>query len=198
MNLPNKLSLMRLCLVPLIMIVLVLPESILPSFWSSIVGCAIFVIASVTDCLDGQIARKYNLITDFGKFIDPLADKFMVLGALLAIVYRSDTLRPFLFWAAVIVMFRELAVTSIRLLVSRKSNVDMAAHLSGKIKTVAQIVCIIAALLEPLFYEAFCPNHWVAVYPPVTLFTALVMVVTTIYSGVSYIAFYGKYLDPEK
>jgi CDP-diacylglycerol--glycerol-3-phosphate 3-phosphatidyltransferase len=198
MNLPNKLSLMRLCLVPPIMLVLVLPESILPTFWSSIIGCAIFVIASVTDCLDGQIARRRNLITDFGKFIDPLADKFMVLGALLAIVYRSETLRPFLFWAAVVVIFRELAVTSIRLLVSRKSTVDMAAHLSGKIKTVAQIVCIIAALIEPLFYEALCPDHWVMTYPPVTLVMAAVMTVTTIYSGVSYICFYGKHLDPEK
>ena len=198
MNLPNKLSVMRLCLVPLIMVVLVLPDTLIPNLWSSIIGCAIFVIASLTDCLDGQIARKYHLITDFGKFIDPLADKFMVLGALLAIVYRSDSLRPFLFWAAVVVIFRELAVTSIRLLVSRKSTVDMAAHLSGKIKTVAQIVCIIAALIEPLFYEALCPDAWVNAYPPVTLVTAAVMVIMTVYSGISYIAFYGKYLDPEK
>ena len=195
MNLPNKLSLFRLCLVPLIIIVLVLPDSVIPYFWSSIIGAVIFVIASLTDCLDGQIARRCNLITDFGKFIDPLADKFMVLGALLAIVYRSSQLRPFLFWAAVVVIFRELAVTSIRLLVSRKSTVDMAAHLSGKIKTVAQIVCIVAALIEPLFYTA---GTWMASYPPVTLFTASVMIVTTIYSGISYIVFYGKYLDPEK
>ncbi len=195
MNLPNKLSLFRLCLVPLIMIVLVLPDSVFPYFWSSIVGAVIFVIASLTDCLDGQIARKRNLITDFGKFIDPLADKFMVLGALLAIVYRSDALRPFLFWAAVVVIFRELAVTSIRLLVSRKSTVDMAAHMAGKIKTVAQIVCIVAALIEPLFYPA---GTWMALYPPVTLLTAAVMVITTVYSGISYIIFYGKYLDPEK
>lgn len=195
MNLPNKLSLFRLCLVPLIMIVLVLPDSVIPYFWSSIVGAVIFVIASLTDCLDGQIARKRNLITDFGKFIDPLADKFMVLGALLAIVYRSDALRPFLFWAAVVVIFRELAVTSIRLLVSRKSTVDMAAHMAGKIKTVAQIVCIVAALIEPLFYPA---GTWMALYPPVTLLTAAVMVITTVYSGISYIIFYGKYLDPEK
>lgn len=195
MNLPNKLSLFRLCLVPLIMIVLVLPESVIPFFWSSILGAVIFVIASLTDCLDGQIARKRNLITDFGKFIDPLADKFMVLGALLAIVYRSDALRPFLFWAAVVVIFRELAVTSIRLLVSRKSTVDMAAHLSGKIKTVSQIVCIVAALIEPLFYGE---GTWMASYPPITLLTATVMVITTVYSGISYIVFYGKYLDPEK
>lgn len=195
MNLPNKLSLFRLCLVPLIIIVLVLPESVIPYLWSSMIGAAIFIIASLTDCLDGQIARKRNLITDFGKFIDPLADKFMVLGALLAIVYRSNSLRPFLFWAAVVVIFRELAVTSIRLLVSRKSTVDMAAHLSGKIKTVAQIVCIVAALIEPLFYKT---GTWMASYPPVTLLTAAVMVVTTIYSGISYIIFYGKYLDPEK
>lgn len=195
MNLPNKLSLFRLCLVPIIMIVLVLPSSILPEPFASIIGAAIFIIASLTDCLDGQIARRRNLITDFGKFIDPLADKFMVLGALLAIVYRSDALRPFLFWAAVVVIFRELAVTSIRLLVSRKSTVDMAAHLSGKIKTVSQIVCIVAALIEPLFYPA---GTWMAAYPPVTLVTAAVMVIMTVYSGIAYIIFYGKYLDPEK
>lgn len=186
---------MRLCLVPIIILVLVLP---IPEPYASIAGCAIFIIASLTDCLDGQIARRRNLITDFGKFIDPLADKFMVIGALLAIVYRSDALRPYLFWAAVIVIFRELAVTSIRLLVSRKSNVDMAAKLSGKIKTVSQIICIIAALIEPCFYEALCPDAWVASYPPVTLLTAAVMVITTVQSGISYICFYGKYLDPEK
>ena len=195
MNLPNKLSLMRLCLVPVFMVVLLLPTSVISYTLSSIIGAIIFAIASITDCLDGHIARKYKLITDFGKFIDPLADKFMVIGALLAIVYRSDVLRPYIFWAAVVVIFRELAVTSIRLLVSRKSNVDMAAHLSGKIKTVAQIVCIIAALIEPLCYPA---DSVLALYPPVTLVTAAVMIVTTLYSGVSYICFYGKFLDPEK
>lgn len=195
MNLPNKLSLMRLCLVPVFMIVLLLPESVLSYFWSSVIGLVIFVVASITDCLDGQIARKRNLITDFGKFIDPLADKFMVIGALLAILYRSEALRPYFFWASVVVVFRELAVTSMRLLVSRKSTVDMAAHLAGKIKTVSQILAVVAALAEPLFYKE---GTLLATYPPVTLTAVAVMIITTIWSGVSYICFYGKYLDPEK
>ena len=83
MNLPNKLSLMRMILVPIFMIVLVLPDTVLPLWLSALIGAVIFIVASVTDCLDGKIARKYNLITDFGKLIDPLADKFMVIGALI-------------------------------------------------------------------------------------------------------------------
>ena len=116
MNLPNKLSLMRMILVPIFMIVLVLPDTILPLWLSALIGAVIFIVASVTDCLDGKIARKYNLITDFGKLIDPLADKFMVIGALIMILYRAQMHRALFVLALTVVVFRELAVTAMRLI----------------------------------------------------------------------------------
>ena len=93
MNLPNKLTVARIIMVPVFIIVAMLPENVIPFLWSSIISVTLFVIASLTDMLDGKIARKYNLITDFGKFLDPLADKFMVIGAMLVILYKYENLR---------------------------------------------------------------------------------------------------------
>ena len=115
MNLPNKLTVLRLILVPVFVVVMMISDAL----WASAVGLALFVIASFTDMLDGKIARKYNLVTDFGKFMDPLADKFMVIGAMLVILYQSMTREVpnglfcgIFFWAVMLVIFRELAVTS--------------------------------------------------------------------------------------
>ena len=166
MNLPNKLSVLRICLVPVFIIVMMLPETLFPGFaiWGPALGAFIFIVASFTDMLDGKIARKYNLITDFGKFIDPLADKFMVIGALLVIVYRYANIRPVFIWANIIVIFRELAVTSIRLI---------AAGKSGKFKTASTMI-------------GLC--FWMA-FPSVEIIGTVVVwviVITTIYSGVEY------------
>ncbi|MBQ2706893.1 MAG: CDP-diacylglycerol--glycerol-3-phosphate 3-phosphatidyltransferase, partial [Clostridia bacterium] len=146
MNLPNKLSLMRVIMVPLFVAVMVLPESILPDTWSRILSAAIFILTAFTDFLDGMIARKFNMITDFGKFIDPLADKFMVFGAMLAILYKYDYLRDVFIWAALIVIFRELAITSMRLIISSSAGKVVAAAWLGKVKTVTQIICIVVVL----------------------------------------------------
>ena len=113
MNLPNKLSVLRICLVPVFVIVMMLPQNMLPYFdiWGTLLGALIFIVASLTDMLDGKIARKYNLITDFGKFIDPLADKFMVIGALLVLMYRNAGVPyvfPVLTAATMIIIFRYL------------------------------------------------------------------------------------------
>lgn len=193
MNLPNKLSVLRMILVPVFVIVMMLPFE--P--WSSIVGVAIFIIASLTDMLDGKIARKHNLITDFGKFIDPLADKFMVIGALLVILYKYDNIRPVFIWAVIIVIFRELAVTSIRLVASSSSGVVIAANWLGKIKTVTQIVCICAVIIEPILYTIpfLVP---LAKYLPITYASTALMVIFTIWSGMNYILTYWKFLDPQK
>ena len=91
MNLPNKLTVLRICLVPVFIVVMMLPASVLNPIISGLIGVAIFIVASFTDMLDGKIARKYGLVTDFGKFMDPLADKFMVIGAMFVILYRSLT-----------------------------------------------------------------------------------------------------------
>lgn len=204
MNLPNKLSLLRMILVPIFMIVLVLPEAWMPMWLSALIGTVIFIVASVTDCLDGKIARKYNLITDFGKLIDPLADKSMVIGALIMILYRAQAHRALFVLALTVVVFRELAVTAMRLITASKSGVAVPANMLGKIKTVSQIVFVIAALIEPLIYPTaevivqVIPATWYAQLAnilPLTLASGLVMAVFTVWSGIHYIVVLWKYIE---
>ncbi len=137
MNLPNKLTVGRIILVPFFVAAMLIDFSL-----HHLVALIIFVIASLTDMLDGKIARKNNLVTDFGKFADPLADKILVTAALLCFVQNGycDCV------AVIIVMFREFAVTSIRLTAAAKGKV-VAANIFGKIKTVSQMIAIIAILL---------------------------------------------------
>jgi CDP-diacylglycerol--glycerol-3-phosphate 3-phosphatidyltransferase len=146
--------------------------------------------------IDGKIARKYNLITDFGKFIDPLADKFLVFAALLGILTNEyfATLRPIFIWAAAIVIFRELAVTSIRLVAAGKSGLVIAASWLGKIKTVTQMVCICTVLLEPVIFRGLTT---VKGYPILSCVTIAAMTVMTLWSGIDYFKGYAKYLKEE-
>ncbi|MBE6611866.1 MAG: CDP-diacylglycerol--glycerol-3-phosphate 3-phosphatidyltransferase [Ruminococcaceae bacterium] len=195
MNLPNKLSLMRVIMVPLFVAVIVLPETILPTTWSCILGAAIFILTAFTDFLDGMIARKFNMITDFGKFIDPLADKFMVFGAMLSILYKFESLRPVFIWAALIVIFRELAITSMRLIVSSNAGVVVAAAWLGKVKTVTQIICIVTILLEPVIIPESSPLYGTNLLSYITI---AAMTVMTLWSGIDYMKAYWKYLDPTK
>ncbi len=203
MNLPNKLTVLRIILVPVFLIIMMLPDSILHSNISGIVGVAIFIVASLTDMLDGKIARKYNLVTDFGKLMDPLADKFMVIGALTAIVYRADGLMRTLFTIALlVVIFRELAVTSLRLVASSTSGVVVPANMLGKIKTVTQIVCVCAAFIEPVIYSLpplvkLLPT-WLTTYPLLTCLSCALMIFFTVWSGINYFIGMWKYLDPQK
>ena len=199
LNLPNKLTLLRLILVPVFVVVMLVSNEL----WASIVGLALFIIASLTDMLDGKIARKYNLITDFGKFLDPLADKFMVIGAGLVILYKSLTggapkLFCIVFFVAMlIVIFRELAVTAMRLVVSSSAKVVVAANMLGKIKTCTQIACVIVCIVEPNLY-ALLGCEKVAAILPASLATTILMAFFTLLSGVNYLKSYWKYLDPEK
>ena len=198
MNLPNKLTVLRLIMVPIFVVVLMVSDAL----WASILGIVLFVGASLTDMLDGKIARKYNLVTDFGKFLDPLADKFMVIGAMLVILYRTMTAdEPNLlfcnifFWSVLIVIFRELAVTSIRLVASGSKGVVLAANMLGKIKTCTQIACVICCIAEPVIYGLLDVR---TDFLPVSLVTSALMLVFTLWSGINYIVSYWKYLDPEK
>lgn len=155
MNLPNKLSVLRIVLVPLIL-VFMLPIHLFsfePKDWNafienygSIVAGIIFIIASLTDLADGKIARKYNLITNLGKFLDSLADKMLVVSVLIALVDVGRISAVFV----IIIVIREFMVTGIRLIASEK-GVVMAAAMIGKIKTVTQMTAIIYILFEPLF-----------------------------------------------
>ena len=163
MNLPNKLTLLRIILIPVFMAVL---------YWgfpgATWVALAIFIIASLTDMLDGKIARKYNLVTDFGKFADPLADKMLVTAAMLWFVEIGQMPA----WALLIVIVREFAVSGLRMVAADKGRV-IAAGWSGKVKTASTMVCICLMLLLPRFVElsAIC---------------VAVIVLTTIWSGVEY------------
>ena len=204
MNLPNKLTVLRLCLVPVLLLVGMLPMN----FYLSCLICAIlFIGTSVTDMLDGKIARSRNLITDFGKFLDPVADKFMVIGALFVILYKFENLRLVMIFTLLIVVFRELAVTSMRLVVSTGSNIVVAANSLGKIKTVSQIVAISTIFLEPVvqllarwIFELIAGEKqiWRTDIVPLTWLTIIFSLVMTVWSGVNYITSYWKYLDPEK
>ena len=147
MNLPNKLTLWRIILVPFFVAALLIPFPL-----HTIVALVLFIAASITDMLDGRIARKRNLITDFGKFADPLADKILVLAALLCFVQNGwcDCI------AVIIVLFREFTVTSIRLIAAAKGEV-IAANIWGKVKTVTQMVAIITILVFRAAYEIIVP-----------------------------------------
>ena len=204
MNLPNKLTVLRVCLVPVFIVIMMLPAEVLNPMISGLIGVAIFIGASVTDMLDGKIARKYNLVTDFGKLMDPLADKFMVIGALTVIVYRAEAgvLRLFFTLVLLVVIFRELAVTSLRLVASTSAGTVVAANLLGKIKTVVQIVFISAVFIEPALYsipfvKSFLPVWWIA-NVPVTYTAGALTLLFTVWSGANYFRVMWKYLDPEK
>ena len=201
MNLPNKLSVLRLCMVPVFVVVMMATDAL----WANLVGCALFGAAAFTDMLDGKIARKYNLVTDFGKFLDPLADKFMVIGALLVILYKvmgdgsiNGIFTTVFFWTVMIVIFRELAVTSIRLVVSGSSGIVVAANMLGKIKTCVQIACVVICILERAIYAALPEAPAFASYLPASLVLSVLMLVFTLWSGINYIASYWKYMDPQK
>ena len=137
MNLPNKLTMARILLVPLFVAAMLIPFPM-----HNLAALVLFAVASITDMFDGKIARKRNLITDFGKFADPLADKILVLAAMLCFVQNGlcDCV------AVIIVLLREFAVTSIRLIAAAKGEV-VAANIWGKVKTVTQMTAIIAILI---------------------------------------------------
>lgn len=192
MNLPNKLTVLRVLLVPVFVLVMTLG---LPFPASNIAAAAVFLVTSLTDMLDGKIARKYNLVTDFGKLMDPVADKFMVFSAMIVIT-SSDAfafMRPVMIWATLIVIFRELGVTSLRMVVSGKANATaLAANMLGKIKTVSQVVFIMIALLEPVILGDLLGESLSHLFTYISL---AFMVVMTVWSGVNYVIGYSKYIS---
>ena len=196
-----------MCLVPIILIVGFIPAHGLWHYISCVICAALFIGASVTDMLDGKIARRDNLITDFGKFMDPVADKFMVIGAMFVLLYKFSNLSFILIISLIIVVFRELAVTSMRLVVSTGQTIVVAANYLGKIKTVSQIVAVSTVFLEPVLQyvikvviEAVSGDKlfWRTDIVPLSWLTILFSLVMTVWSGLNYILAYWKYLDPEK
>ena len=162
MNLPNKLTVLRIVLILPFLLVLYLD---VPG--ASYIALAIFIIASLTDLLDGKIARSRNLVTDFGKFADPLTDKMLVVAAMLWFVENGQMPG----WALLIVILREFAVSGLRMVASDQGRV-IAAGWSGKVKTASTMVCIVLMFLPiPDLVNTLC---------------VAVIVVTTLWSGVEY------------
>lgn len=200
MNLPNKLTVLRMCLVPVVIALIMLAGTI-PLPLACLLAAAVFGAASITDMLDGRIARKYGLITDFGRFLDPLADKFMVIGTMLCVLYKFEAIRVYFFWAVLVVVFRELMVTGLRLIVVSSNGQVIAANRLGKLKTVTQIVCILSVLLEPIIEDVilllFESYPLEGIYP-LSLVTTVVMIFFTVWSGAAYVWGCRHMLDPNK
>lgn len=159
MNTANKLTMIRVVLIPVFIVLL---------YWNlTLAAVAVFILASVTDFIDGYVARHYNQITDFGKFMDPLADKLLVMSAMAWFVEAGWMPG----WAFFIVLAREFAVTGLRL-VAVEQGLVIAAGKSGKVKTASTMVCIILMLAVP--------------GATLNLVCVAVILVTTVYSGVEY------------
>lgn len=188
MNLPNKLTVIRIVLTPIFMLTLV---------WNFqfhyLVSLVIFIAASLTDLFDGKIARARNLVTDFGKFLDPLADKMLTTAAFLGFIALD--IGEGAVWIAFIVLFREFAISSIRLIASTAGGKVIAANIWGKLKTVFQMIAIIFALTAKQFTEILSvlgvDTNTVALYDSVlgiiTTILLWVSAVLCIVSGVIYI-----------
>ena len=203
MNLPNKLSILRIIFVPVTMLFM-LPVNIYgwqPEGWNAFinsngmtVAAAVFIIASLTDMADGKIARKYNLITDLGKFLDSLADKILVISIMLGLVYLGR-LSPIL---VMIIILREFAVSGLRMIAASKGEV-IAARMIGKVKTVTQMVAIIYIMFEPLLIRIFglTYNGYPLETSAVTIIGDVlfgICVIMTIVSGIDYLIKGKKYL----
>ncbi len=197
MNLPNKLTILRIIMIPFFMVFILLPDAGADKLICDIIAAVIFGAASITDMYDGKIARARGLVTDFGKFMDPIADKFLVLGAFFCFVVSEEfAAYKYIFSMIVfVVIFRELAVTSLRMLAQNAEGVVIAANYLGKVKTVSQIIFILLALLEEhiFFFWGFMVE-----YRPLTVISCLVMLIFTVASGINYIKGYWKFLDPTK
>jgi len=180
LNLPNKITVARILLIPIFIIFMVIDfgmgslaigGTVIPI--EHIIGALLFIIAALTDWFDGHLARKYNLVTNMGKFLDPLADKLLVSAALIILVELGSAAS----WIVIIIISREFAVTGLRLILAGGGEV-VAANQLGKIKTATQLVAISFLLLNNIFFEAI--NF---PFGTIMLYIALVF---TIWSGADY------------
>ncbi|MBQ0138601.1 MAG: CDP-diacylglycerol--glycerol-3-phosphate 3-phosphatidyltransferase [Kurthia sp.] len=193
MNIPNRITVSRICLIPIFVLVMVLDFG-----WGDMtllgatmpvehfVGAMIFIVASLTDWIDGYYARKHNLVTNMGKFLDPLADKLLVSAAFILLIELSDKVPA---WIIIIIISREFAVTGLRLICAEQGEV-VAANQLGKIKTWTQILAISLLLLNNVIFEM-----WNIPADVIMLWIALVF---TVWSGIEYFWLNRKVLTESK
>ena len=195
MNLPNKLTIFRIILVPIMVIIpfLGIDGKIfgIPTEW--IIIDLIFITASITDKLDGYLARKNNQVTTFGKFLDPLADKILVLAAMVMLVEMSKLPA----WIPIIVLAREFMVSGYRLIAVEKGGEVIVASKWGKLKTVTQMIAIILAILDlNAFGECFkgVLQGGDLILNLIVTILMIVQVIATIFSGIDYMKGAKKYI----
>ncbi len=188
MNLPNKLTIFRIILVPIMVIIPFFPiEGELFNIqikWLLI--ALIFIIASITDKLDGYLARSRNEITTFGKFLDPIADKILVLAAMIMLVEASRLPA----WIPIIVLFREFIVSGYRLIAVEKSGNVIAASIWGKLKTVTQMVGLIIALIDVNPFGKFLDGSLFGINLAINIISTsmlFISVIATVFSGWDYV-----------
>lgn len=186
MNLPNKLSVARICLIPVFAALFYL--TMIP--YNYVIAAAVFALAAFTDFLDGYIARKYNMVTNLGKFLDPIADKVLVATAFILLLTRPEVLSPLWAIAVSVILARELIVSGFRT-VAASRNLVLAADKIGKVKTVFQDVSILVLLIAA---ESFAPVAVTYVGWGLLGVAALL----TIISGVNYIVKNRQVLKEEK
>ncbi|MBF4500004.1 CDP-diacylglycerol--glycerol-3-phosphate 3-phosphatidyltransferase [Savagea sp. SN6] len=180
MNLPNKITVLRVLLIPIFIIFMIVDFGMGDLSFGGVtisierfIGTLIFIIASMTDWLDGYLARKHNLVTNMGKFLDPLADKLLVSAAFIILVEMHLAAS----WIVIVIISREFAVTGLRLLLAGEGEV-VAANNLGKIKTVAQLLAIILLLFDNAFFTlANIPAGDIMLY---------IALIFTIWSGADY------------
>ena len=188
MNLPNKLTVLRILLVPIMVLIpyLNIKGEFLDIPISFLIMELIFIIASITDKLDGTIARKKNLITTFGKFLDPIADKILVLAALIILVELGKIPG----WIPIIVLFREFVVSGYRLIAVGNGGKVIAASIWGKLKTVTQMIAIILAFIDIGTFFEFTKgtlSGWHLIVNALMSIMMVVSVIAAIFSGYDYV-----------
>lgn len=165
MNLPNKLTIFRVILIPFFVVFMLAP--ICPGY-ANYIAVAIFIIASLTDLLDGKIARKYNLVTDFGKFMDPLADKLLVCAAMICLIETGQLAA----WIVIVIISREFIISGFRL-VAADNGVVIAASYWGKFKTTFQMLMVIVLILN-------FDNYYFQLLGTILTYIALVLTVVSL------------------
>lgn len=183
MNLPNKLSLLRIILIPIFIFFYL--ASFIP--FGKIIAVVIFIVAAITDMLDGKIARKYNLITNLGKLLDPIADKLLVVSGLLLVVVDFTIPHPYGVLIAIIIIGRELLISAFRQIAASK-NFVMAADKFGKIKMILQVIALpMLFVLSYLIYNVGLTGTALLVCQIIAYIFIGLATIFTVLSGVNYL-----------
>lgn len=196
MNTPNKLTLGRMIATPIFMATMLIEFP-----YHYVVSLVLFAVASLTDMIDGKMARKYNLVTDFGKFLDPLADKMLTTAAYLGFMFLYSAKAGNYGWQMTsivfIVLFREFMVSSLRL-VTAKSGLVVAANIWGKLKTVSQMVGLVVALFAYTLIKDFGLSQIEGVCDIIIMILFWISAVLCVVSGLIYLNECKSYINPSK